>query len=256
MSKTRRRFISKGQKPAGPPARERSREHYYEDRRQRSWTYHDLAPIQPLTVAQRYMLDIFDDGYNLVAYGSPGTGKSFFALCLALNAILDSESKTSNIIIVRSAVPSRDMGFMPGDIEEKIALYETPYRDILYEIVGIYNSYDDMKHAGLIQFCTTSYVRSITWNNAIVIIDEIQNMTFGEIHSVITRLGENSRLVALGDISQNDLSGKRNEQSGMGRFLRIAEKMESVRLVQFTRDDIVRSPLVREWIIAAEDTPE
>ena len=256
MSKTRRRFISKSPKTSGPTARERSRENYYEDRRQRSWTYHDLAPIQPLTVAQQYMLNIFDDGYNLVAYGSAGTGKTFMALCLALNEILDPQSKTNNITLVRSAVQTRDMGFLPGTLEEKIALYETPYRDILYEIVGKYSSYDDMKQAGLIQFCTTSFLRGLTWNNSLVIIDEGQNMTFHEINSVLTRLGENSRLIFLGDITQGDLLKRKQETTGMDRFLRIAAKIESIRMVEFNQDDIVRSRFVKEWIIATEDTPE
>ena len=254
MSKTRRRFISKSPKPSGPPARERSRENYYEDRRQRSWTCLDISPVRPLTFTQQEMLNVFDDGYNLVAYGSAGTGKTFMALCLALNEILDPTSKTNNIILVRSAVQARSIGFTPGTLEEKQAVYENPYRDILYELLGKYNSYDDLKQAGLIQFFTTSFLRGLTFNNSIVIIDEIQNFSFGEINTVMTRLGENSRLMALGDISQNDLAGKSNEQSGMGRFLRTIEKMSSVKMIQFTPEDIVRSSIVKEWIIKSEET--
>jgi phosphate starvation-inducible protein PhoH len=120
--------------------------------------------------------------------------------------------------------------------------------------MGRYSTYDDMKNAGLIQFCTTSFIRGLTWNNSVVIIDEIQNMVFTEINSVITRLGEHSRLLILGDIAQGDLLKRKQEISGMERLLDIAARMDTMKLIQFTREDIVRSRFVKEWIIASEET--
>lgn len=227
-----------------------------EEMPRRTWSLHDLANINPLTDRQADMFhEFFEGGQNILAYGSAGTGKTFVALYLALCDILTSATRRNNIIIVRSAVQTRDMGYMPGDLNEKISLYETPYRDTLYELFHRYNTYDDMKRYGLIQFCTTSFVRSLTWCNAIVIMDEVQNMTFHEINSTVTRLGEHSRVIALGDVVQNDLASKRNELSGMERFIRVAQAMPTFSAIQFTRDDIVRSEFVKAWIIAVENTP-
>ena len=248
MPKSRRRFPSQ---VLGKPKEHRE---YYEERRQKTWTFHDLETLHLLTDAQLEMFRIFRDGYNLIAFGTAGTGKTFIGLYLALREIFDPQSKTNNITLVRSAVQSRDMGFMPGTLEEKISLYEVPYRDMLCELVGRYSTYDDMKVAGLIQFCTTSFVRGLTWNNSIVIIDEVQNMTFHEINSVITRLGEHSRLIVLGDLAQGDLLKRKQETTGMDRLLRIAEHMDEMKTVEFTHEDIVRSDFVKAWIIACENT--
>lgn len=258
MSKSRRRYFPTKTQPIPPKAVNPSFDASNYDpssRRQYSWTFHDLTSIAPLTLNQERMFDAFDAGDHLVAYGSPGTGKTFIGLYLALQGILHPESLTKMIIIVRSAVPTRDIGYLPGTLEEKTALYENPYRDVIYEIVGRFSTYDDMKRAGLIQFCTTSFIRSLTWNNAIVILDEGQSCTFHEINSVVTRLGEHSRLIVLGDLSQNDLAHKRGETSGMERFLQVMTKMPDTTMVHFTRDDIVRSQFVRDWIVAVEETP-
>lgn len=219
------------------------------------WTLHDLADIRALTPTQQAMSDAFTNEHHVVAYGSPGTGKTFLGLYLALREVLCPYTRQTNIIIVRSAVQSRDIGFTPGTLEEKMALYETPYRDILYEIVGRYSAYDAMKDIGLLQFYTTSFLRGLSWNNAVVLFDEIQNCAFNEIYTVLTRLGEHSRFIIMGDISQNDLERRVSEQSGMEHFLRVAETMQEFRLIKFTRDDIVRSSFVKNWIIACENMP-
>lgn len=224
-------------------------------RDKKSWTLHDVKYVQPLTNAQEEMFESFIEGNHVVAYGTAGTGKTFIGLYLAVNEILSKESPCKDIVIIRSAVQTREIGHMPGTLEEKISVFEAPYRDILYEIVGRASTYDDMKQAGLIRFLSTSFLRGITWSNSVIIVDEGQNLTFHEIHSIMTRLGENSVLIFLGDVAQDDLITKRNDFSGMERMLRVCANMENISLVRFTRDDIVRSDFVREWIIAAEDTP-
>lgn len=225
------------------------------ERHHRSWSFHNIAHIKPLTDTQKEMFERFAEGHHVVAYGSAGTGKTFIALYLALTEILHPASRRKKIILVRSAVPTRDLGYLKGTLEEKIAIYEQPYISVLYELVGRPSTYEDMKKEGLIEFCTTSFVRSLTWSNALIIIDEGQSMTFHEINSVITRLGENSRLIFLGDLAQNDLINKKQEVSGMARFLSIAEHIEEIKIVHFTHEDIVRSPFVKSWIIASENTP-
>lgn len=218
--------------------------------RRKQWTKHDLKHIQPLTSTQREMFHDFFAGKHICAYGSAGTGKTYIALYLALNEMLKSQL-IDRIIIVRSAVPTRDMGYMPGTLEEKEALYERPYRDMCADLLGRPNSYQDMKDAGVIQFCTTSYVRGLTWDNAIIIADEAQNMIWHEINSIVTRLGEESRLIIVGDIPQDDLVRKR-EQTGMERLINVADIMSAFSVIRFTYHDIVRSKFVKDWIMTCE----
>jgi phosphate starvation-inducible protein PhoH len=220
---------------------------------QKHWTKHDLKIVRPLTENQHDMFRQYFQGDNIVAFGSAGTGKSFLALYLALCDILDGNKPQERIIIVRSAVTTRELGFMPGSLDEKIALFETPYKDILQELFGRINTYENMKEADLIRFTVTSYIRGITWDNAVIIVDEGQNMTDHEIHSIMTRVGTNSRVVFTGDLAQNDLvSGKRAEKSGMKRLLKVIERMPEFSTVCFTTEDIVRSDFVKSWIVASE----
>lgn len=250
--KLRRHYYNKSRKPYKNNYKNESEEEY-EDRQYKSWTLHDLAIIKPLTKAQEEMVSSFEEGNHIVAFGSSGSGKSFLALYLAMNEVLSPQSKTDHIILVRSAVQTRDLGYLKGTLEEKLSAYENPYRDIFCEIVGRLNTYDDMKREELIQFITTSFVRSLTFNNAIIILDEAQNCTFHEISSIVTRTGENSRVIVIGDLAQNDLVSKK-ERTGFDRFIRIAEKMPEFSLIHFTRDDIVRSTFVKSFIIASEET--
>ena len=196
---------------------------------------------------------MFHAWYNydhVCAYGTAGTGKTFLAMYLAMRDIFLREAPQDKIIIVRSVVPTREVGFLPGDLAEKISVYELPYRDICAELVGRYSTYDDMKDAGLIQFMPTSYIRGLTWNNAIVIVEEGQNMSFHEINSIMTRVGHNTRVVFTGDTAQSDL---RPSESGMKHFLNIIDTMSSVGKICFNRHDIVRDDFVKSWIIASED---
>lgn len=222
--------------------------------KKKHWTKHDLQIIQPLTPAQQEMMHDFIIGKHICAHGSAGTGKTFLAVFLALNELLRPDGLVHKIIIIRSAVQTRDLGFMPGTLEEKIAFYERPYQDAFSVLLNRNNSYKDMKDAGLVEFLTTSFIRGLTWDNAIIIVDEAQNANFHELYSIMTRIGENSRIIVVGDISQTDLRKNKNDCSGMAHFMQIAQKMESFSIITFTRHDIVRSEFVKSWIIACEDT--
>jgi len=226
-----------------------------EDRRRKKWSIHDLRTIKPLSPTQEEMFHAFYNNNNICACGSAGTGKTFLALYLALVEVLEQRS-ANKIIIVRSAVSTREIGHLPGTLEEKMAEYETPYRDIVADLIGRQATYEDMKHAGIIKFMSTSYIRGLTWDNVIVIVDEAENMNFHEIDSIMTRIGKNSRIVVTGDIIQTDLIKRSNDSSGMPRMIDIIQKMPKFSNIVFTQHDIVRSQFVRDWIIASEDTPE
>lgn len=220
--------------------------------KRKHWSAHDIKHITPLTATQEDMFHSWFNGYNICAHGSAGTGKTFLALYLAMHSLLDRREQ-NRIIIVRSAVATRDVGFLPGTLEEKTALYELPYHDIMWELIGRASTYQDMKDANIIEFMTTSFIRGLTWDNAIVIMDEAQNMTFHELDSVMTRLGENSRIIVTGDIRQTDLDGKKNGAScGMGNFVKVVEGMKEFSTLHFTVNDIVRSSIVKSWIMASE----
>lgn len=220
--------------------------------KRKNWTKHDLKQVHPLTPTQHEMFEDFFQGFHIVAHGSAGTGKTFLACYLALSELLSTSNDYDRIVIVRSAVPTRDVGFMPGTLDEKVALYELPYKDIFEELLGKHSSYQDMKDAGKVSFCTTSYVRGLTWDNCIVIVDETQSATFHEINSVITRIGKNTRLIVAGDIPQSDLR-KGNERSGMQEFIKVASKMGQFSVISFTHHDIVRSEFVKSWITTCDE---
>jgi phosphate starvation-inducible protein PhoH len=220
--------------------------------RRKTWTRHDLRNIRPLTPTQEDMFHAFFNGNNICAHGTAGTGKSFVALFLALSELL-SKQTADRIIIVRSAVPSREVGFLPGTLEEKTAIYELPYIDIFRQLLGKASSYADMKEAGLVEFVTTSFIRGMTWDNAIVVVDEGQNMRFDEINTIMTRLGENSRIIFTGDLVQTDLRARKTDVSGMADFLTVIKGMSEFADISFSRYDIVRGPLVKSWICACED---
>ena len=220
--------------------------------KRKRWSLHDLASIKAMNASQADMLEGWFSGNNVCAHGSAGAGKSFLSCYAALTSLLDPRDSTQQIIIVRSAVTTRDVGHLPGTLEEKQSVYETPYVDIFSALLGRENSYQDMKDARKVRFMLTSHVRGLTWDNAVVIIDEAQNMTAHECDSVITRLGKNSRLIISGDTKQTDLARFRNEQEGLSRAVRIMQSIDYTTVVKFTPDDCVRSGFVRDWLRACE----
>lgn len=207
-----------------------------------------LKKIEPRTPNQQETVDAFNDDYNLVLHGVAGTGKTFLSLWIGLNEVM--KGRYSKVIIVRSVVPSRDMGFLPGTANEKMAVYEAPYQKICSELFGRAGAYESLKNEHFIEFETTSHLRGLTLNDAIIIVDEIQNMNFEELDTVITRIGDRCRVIFCGDLDQSDLYRSKFDISGLPRFLDIIDKCESFSFVEFTAEDIVRSGIVKEWIIA------
>lgn len=220
--------------------------------RRKHWSRHDIKHIRPLTMVQEEMFRGFFEGNNICAHGSAGTGKTFIAMYLALSELLNQSTPIERIIIVRSVVPTREVGHLPGTLEEKQAVYEAPYKDIFAELLGHASSYEDMKAAGLVQFQTSSFVRGLTWDNAVIVIDEFQNMQMDEFDGVFTRTGENSRVIVCGDnVRQCDL--KRHETPAADRIIKVLDNMETFDTIKFTVHDIVRGSLVKSWIKARED---
>ncbi len=211
----------------------------------------NLVKIEPVTDAQKTTFKSYDSGQSLFLYGAAGTGKTFISLYKALEESL-SDKKT--VFIVRSAVPTRDIGFMPGNVEEKTELYQAPYRGMVGYMFEQNNSddfdslYNRLVDQGTIKFITTSYIRGITIDNAVIIVDESQNLSFWELNSIITRVGENCKIIFSGDIDQSDLSYR--EAEGFTKFLSIITDMKEFDIVEFGLNDIVRSGFVKSYLIA------
>lgn len=209
----------------------------------------NLKHFDPLTLNQRHTFNAFDNDKNLMLHGIAGTGKSFMAMYLSLKQILtNTDSPYKKIVVVRSVVPTRDMGFLPGNSKEKTKVYEAPYYAICNELFGRGDAYDYLKNKGLVEFMSTSFIRGITLNNCIVIVDEMQNATLHELDSVITRVGHNCKVIFCGDFRQSDFT-REHERNGLTDFMRVVRSMKSFNLIEFEAADIVRSALVKEYII-------
>jgi predicted ribonuclease YlaK len=213
--------------------------------------YEDLLEFEPITKAQERVFDLWDEGENIIMAGSAGTGKTFIAMYLALEAVLERSNPYDKIVIMRSVVPVREVGFLPGKLEEKTAVYEAPYRSITEELLEDKAAYNKLVNNHMIQFETTSFLRGRTFDRAIIIVDEMQNMTFHELDSVMTRVGENCRIIFCGDYLQSDFQ-RENERDGLLKFLNIIDRMKEFTTVQFGWDDIVRSGIVRDYIMTKE----
>lgn len=210
----------------------------------------DLFVIDPLTTNQKLFFDAYKKGSNHIAlHGVAGTGKTFIALYKALEEVLDKSSQQDRIIIVRSAVQSREIGHLPGDLGEKLAVYQQPYKDICHALFERADAWSLLEEAGTIEFISTSFIRGTTFENAIIIVDEMQNMNFEEIDTVMTRVGEGSKIIWCGDYRQTDLR-KSNDKTGILRFFDVAKYMASFARIEFMAEDIVRSELVKEYILA------
>lgn len=212
----------------------------------------ELKRITPMTASQAKVFDAYAKDLNLVLHGYAGTGKTFSALYLALKQILSNNSEYKKIIIIRSVVPSRDMGFLPGSIKDKIAAYEDPYREICSKLFGRGDAYEILKTMGIITFMSTSFLRGVTMDDSIVILDEAENLVFQECDTVITRLGDNSRILICGDFRQTDLN-KKYEREGITSLMQITKRINSFEHIEFQIEDIVRSGVVKDYIIVKTD---
>tara|TARA_B100001778_G_C18437507_1_gene560811 strand:- start:196 stop:897 length:702 start_codon:yes stop_codon:yes gene_type:complete len=209
----------------------------------------DLLTHDPITNNQKKVYEAYKKGNNLFLHGIAGTGKTFISLYLALEEVLDRSSVYNDIIIVRSAVTTRDIGFLPGDEQEKVSMYEAPYRSICAELFNVKDAYDSLKAQGNVKFMSTSFIRGITINHAIVIVDECQNLNFHELDSIITRVGKDAKIIFCGDYNQTDLQ-KDNDKKGVLEFMKILSEVNHFEKVEFVIDDIVRSDFLKEYIIA------
>jgi len=211
----------------------------------------DLNTFQPLTENQRKFFDAYKQGdYFVALHGVAGTGKTFIALYKAIEEVLDKGNPFNKIIIVRSAVPSREVGHLPGDLDEKTQIYRQPYQQICHTLFSRSDAYQRLEEQGHIEFISTSFIRGMSFDDAIIIVDEMQNLTFEEIDTVMTRVGYRSKIIWCGDYRQTDLNKKKNDMSGILRFFDIAGNMNAFTRIEFTAEDIVRSSLVKDYIIA------
>lgn len=215
------------------------------------WSKHDIKPWTPRNKNQHEVVNNFNDGFNPCLSGCAGVGKSYIALALALTEIFDELTPCTMIRIVRSCVATRNPGHLPGTAEEKAAPYEAPYNDIVGDICGYPMAYTELKSLGRIIFQPTAFLRSCTWNDTVIVIDEAQNMTFEELESVLTRAGKNSRIILCGSIRQIDLN-ERKEESGFDTWLKVLDSAKSFKTTNFIVADIVRSDLCGEIMVAVE----
>jgi len=214
-----------------------------------------LVPIKPLTDNQKTAFAQYNEGKNLLLHGAAGTGKTFITLYLALQQVLDENTPYDKIYIVRSLVPTREIGFLPGDHEDKSALYQIPYKNMVRYMFSMPDDnsfemlYDNLRAQETISFWSTSFIRGVTLDNAIVVVDEFSNLNFHELDSMITRIGEESKIMFCGDITQSDLT-RENDKSGISDFIRILEQMKEFACIEFDINDIVRSGLVKSYLIS------
>ena len=214
-----------------------------------------LLDIEPLTDNQRKLFESYDAGKHLIAHGVAGSGKTFLCLFKALQDVLSEYTPYEKIYIVRSLVPTREIGFLPGSHEDKASLYQIPYKNMVKYMFQMPSDadfemlYGNLKAQETISFWSTSFIRGTTLDNCIIIVDEFQNANFHELCSIITRAGENTKILFCGDATQSDLI-KTNEKDGVIDFMKILRTMPSFNIIEFGVDDVIRSGLVKEFIIA------
>ena len=216
--------------------------------------YSDLIKIEPITDTQKQVFKSWKEGKNQFLCGCAGTGKTFISMYLAFEEVLRNETPYDKVIIVRSLIPTREIGFLPGDEEDKAALYQVPYANMAQFMFKQPNEqafnilYDRLKAQGSFYFLSTSFLRGLTFDNSIIIVDECQNLNFHELDTIITRVGQDSKISFCGDFMQSDLT-KRNEKDGLHDFVKILEEMDEFNISEFSIGDIVRSGFVRSYLI-------
>mgnify|MGYP001466318749 FL=1 len=214
----------------------------------------NLVTIKPITDNQKIVFESWKKGQNQFLYGAAGTGKTLCALYLVMQDVMNLQTPYEKVVLVRSLIPTREIGFLPGDEDDKSALYQIPYQNMVQFIFeqpneqSFNNLYDRLKGQGSLHFLSTSFLRGLTMDNAIIIVDECQNMNFHELDTITTRVGQDAKIVFCGDFDQTDLQ-KQNEKNGLHDFFRILDEMEEFNCVEFTIGDIVRSGFVRNYLI-------
>ena len=222
--------------------------------KQKEITYSQLNQIKPVTDSQKVVFDSWKQGLNQFLFGCAGTGKTFVSLYLALSEVLKNDTPYDKVVMVRSLIPTREIGFLPGDEEDKAALYQVPYSNMMQFMFEQPNEqafeslYNRIKAQGSFYFLSTSFLRGLTFDNTIIIVDECQNLNFHELDTIITRVGQDSKIFFCGDFSQSDLT-KMHERNGLMDFLQILQEMEEFNCVEFNIGDIVRSGFVRNYLI-------
>ena len=214
-----------------------------------------MRDIEPLTDNQKKLFDSYSKGKNLVAYGAAGTGKTFITLYNALKDVLDPNTPYDKIYIVRSLVATREIGFLPGDHDDRSFLYQIPYKNMVKYMFEMPSDadfqmlYGNLKNQDTIDFWSTSFIRGTTLDRAIIIVDEFQNLNYHELDSIMTRVGTDTKIMFCGDATQTDLI-KQNERNGIHDFMRILRVMPSLNIIEFGVEDIVRSGLCKEYLLA------
>ena len=214
-----------------------------------------LRDIEPLTPNQQLLFNAYAENKNIVAYGCAGTGKTFITFYNALKDVLDQETPYEKVYIIRSLIPTREIGFLPGDHEDKSTLYQLPYKAMvkyMFEMpteADFQMLYGNLRAQDSIDFWSTSFIRGTTFDKSIIIVDEYQNLNYHELDSIMTRVGQDSKIMFCGDATQSDLV-RENERNGIVDFMRILRMMSSMEVIEFGVEDIVRSGLVKEYILA------
>ena len=218
-----------------------------------------MVDVKGITKNQTEVIKEYKKGKCLFLYGSAGTGKTFITLYHALKEVLDPKTPYQRVYVVRSLMPTREIGFLPGDEEDKSALYQVPYDNMVRFMFKMPTEdqfdflYDRLRQQGSLMFLSTSFLRGITLDNAIIIVDECQNLNFHELDTIMTRVGQDSKIMFCGDFDQSDLS-KEREREGLGNFMKIINEMKEFHLCEFDIGDIVRSGLVRSYIVQKYNT--
>lgn len=211
-----------------------------------------IKEVKPLTLNQRRACEAYHRARNNMLLGSAGTGKTYLAMGLALTDVLEHQI-FDKLVIFRSTVQIRDQGFLPGSNKEKMKVYQGPYRETCSKLFGRGDAYDLLESKGKVHFECTSFLRGITLDDAVVIVDECQSMTWHELSSIFTRKGKNCKMIFVGDTRQNDLVKSKYDVSGLNQFIEVAERMDCIEIVKFGPHDIVRDPDVKSFILACDE---
>lgn len=212
-----------------------------------------LKTFEALTDNQENFFEMYrGGGYFIGLFGSPGVGKTFLALYRALEEVLSKDNPFKQIVVVRSMVQLREIGHLPGSLDEKQEIYELPYKEVCQTLFGRSDAWERLKEQGYARFISTTAIRGISIDDSIIIVDECQNMNFAEINTVMSRVGHRSKIIFCGDYKQTDLIKSNRDQTAFHEFRKIATSMKAFQEVYFTPEDIVRSSLVKDWIIACE----